>query len=1013
VKTRLTKSDPTTSDRDIICRRWFPIDIDPVRPSGISSSGAEKTAALDKAEKIMQFLSEMGFPEPIRADSGNGAHLLYRIDLPNSPESNQCIKTCLEVLADLFSDNQVHVDTAVGNPGRIWKLYGTMAQKGDSTPERPHRRATLISAPPACDIVSEELLIRLSSLLPEPKEKASVRSKGIASGIDLRGWLMRYDIPVASERPFKGGVLFRLSACPFSSSHLDGAYAIQFPQGGVYVACHHASCGGGVNRWSELRARMEGLRRGQNDHSCNTNPSISKETKSSGATDTFQSKESPLPGVLQKPGTSPENPAIPAISNITDQKSDTRQTRSLRQTGDQKARALDQDRFGIGPDAGNHHETARTILNSHDPLSYLLETYASVHVGDQCLGRCLALSAASRFVKNTAGLHVSVSGASGKGKSDGMRAMMSLLPDDWVLRSRLSDKALYYANCIRAGMVFLLDDSGISPDLSILLKQAATNFTEPAVLMTVDKDKQARTLTVPERCLWWLANVQAAGDEQVQNRLLSVWVDDSPEQDRAVFDRKRKTESQDAEIRVKEAEQISICKEMWEVLGEDGLVFVHIPFAHMIMMDSFADRRAYDMLVDMIKAHAFIYRFQRQCRVLPDGTLHITATHQDFSYAATLFGDIHYDSGCQVDKMTKEEVLLLESAVRNKAEEFTYKDIQQWMGFSYDKARRLIRGNQSGSDQVTGLLSKTSCLTESWQSRIVIDAVGQESRRSGKVFSFDISQYQMSRRRPQVWIEDDRTPSGGDNRPDEPGPGTGQRNEASVQDEIPSPIVTMASAAASSTASESASRAASGGMNEGVSVNVYQQPASRGLVVCSAEEKEEFSTSNSVYEPVTAYRSGSDPVISTIGNPSDCTPALLISGDITPDAPTRVQAVQRFRSSDYIDMVLPGKGPCWSCGQDRYVFFQERLTPERLSRDNRFVTRRVCQDCFDRERHDEESRIHPVPLPGVIDIRALERIDVSIGTCQICDTEPARFIDRERKVKICEPCMKRLEKVRK
>ena len=36
VKSRMTKKDQSTGDADIIRRKWFPIDIDPVRPSGVS-----------------------------------------------------------------------------------------------------------------------------------------------------------------------------------------------------------------------------------------------------------------------------------------------------------------------------------------------------------------------------------------------------------------------------------------------------------------------------------------------------------------------------------------------------------------------------------------------------------------------------------------------------------------------------------------------------------------------------------------------------------------------------------------------------------------------------------------------------------------------------------------------------------------------------------------------------------------------------------------------------------------
>jgi hypothetical protein len=36
-----------TSDSDIMSRRWFAIDLDPVRPSGISATEAEHEAALE------------------------------------------------------------------------------------------------------------------------------------------------------------------------------------------------------------------------------------------------------------------------------------------------------------------------------------------------------------------------------------------------------------------------------------------------------------------------------------------------------------------------------------------------------------------------------------------------------------------------------------------------------------------------------------------------------------------------------------------------------------------------------------------------------------------------------------------------------------------------------------------------------------------------------------------------------------------------------------------------------
>ena len=147
IKMRLGKKDSTTSDADILRRRWLPIDIDPLRPSGVSSTDEEHGLALAKADEVARWIAGLGFPDPIRADSGNGAHLLYRIDLPNDEAATALVKACLTTLDALFSDERVSVDTANFNAARIWKLYGTVSRKGDNTPERPHRRSRILSAP--------------------------------------------------------------------------------------------------------------------------------------------------------------------------------------------------------------------------------------------------------------------------------------------------------------------------------------------------------------------------------------------------------------------------------------------------------------------------------------------------------------------------------------------------------------------------------------------------------------------------------------------------------------------------------------------------------------------------------------------------------------------------------------------------------------------------------------------------------------------------------------------------
>jgi len=135
----------TTQDADILRRRWLPVDFDPRRPGGISSSDAEHQLALDMALRCRGVLAHRGWPDPIFADSGNGAHLLYRIDEPADDKNG--VAQSLKALAAEFNDEAVTVDVGNSNPARIWKVYGTLAAKGDCWQDRIHRIARIIEAP--------------------------------------------------------------------------------------------------------------------------------------------------------------------------------------------------------------------------------------------------------------------------------------------------------------------------------------------------------------------------------------------------------------------------------------------------------------------------------------------------------------------------------------------------------------------------------------------------------------------------------------------------------------------------------------------------------------------------------------------------------------------------------------------------------------------------------------------------------------------------------------------------
>ncbi len=154
-------------------RRWFPVDVDTVKPKDAGSTEEEKIKAASVAGAILDHLLSIGWPAPLLIDSGNGWHLLYRIDLPADPFNKEVIKRCVYALGEKFSTAEVVIDRVTHDAARVFKLPGTMARKGPDTPERPHRMCRLVYEPDRIEIVPIELLKALGSPPKEPQAQTN------------------------------------------------------------------------------------------------------------------------------------------------------------------------------------------------------------------------------------------------------------------------------------------------------------------------------------------------------------------------------------------------------------------------------------------------------------------------------------------------------------------------------------------------------------------------------------------------------------------------------------------------------------------------------------------------------------------------------------------------------------------------------------------------------------------------------------------------------------------------
>ncbi|MGD0955073.1 MAG: hypothetical protein ABR985_22255, partial [Methanotrichaceae archaeon] len=163
-------------------------DLDPKRGNGNnkdSTTDAEHQAGIEAAVSLKHKLSLMGWPEPVMGSSGNGATLRYLTDLPAATETEDLLSRMLKAANNLQPENLkelVEVDSAMFDRPRISKVFGSMTRKGPGTPERPHRRAQLISAPEKLEPVQIDSIMKLINSgrssdpiedIPQPKSSKS------------------------------------------------------------------------------------------------------------------------------------------------------------------------------------------------------------------------------------------------------------------------------------------------------------------------------------------------------------------------------------------------------------------------------------------------------------------------------------------------------------------------------------------------------------------------------------------------------------------------------------------------------------------------------------------------------------------------------------------------------------------------------------------------------------------------------------------------------------------------
>ena len=242
------KPKATTSDGNVIRRRFIMLDFDACRVAGVSANDQEFEKAHMKAVEVYRYLMGQGFKEPIITTSGNGWHEYLTCDMPNDDEHNELVKNFLKSLGSMFSDEHVEIDEKVYNPARVDKMIGSWAKKGSDTQDRKWRIAKIVKVPQDLTPNDDELFKKIAELLPkeEPKQAPNRPNRNyINTPFDLRTWLNEHGI-VYKEEINGDGTKFVLEHCPWEDTHSNkqkwDSALFQNSDGQITFSCFHSHC---------------------------------------------------------------------------------------------------------------------------------------------------------------------------------------------------------------------------------------------------------------------------------------------------------------------------------------------------------------------------------------------------------------------------------------------------------------------------------------------------------------------------------------------------------------------------------------------------------------------------------------------------------------------------------------------------------------------------------------------------------------------------------------------------
>lgn len=242
-----------TSNDDVETLVWMFTDVDTKRAPGFeheSSTDEEKAASKQVAQSVLQDqVAERGWPQPLLGDSGNGFHILWRVNLLNTQHNIHLIVDNLKRLKAAHDGPAADIDASVFNPARLTRAYGSTTRKGTNTEERPFRQNYLREPKaPIVDVTLDQLLaganvesVGASSSPGMPELDPNFKPQDFFDHYEAQG-----AFKIVGEKDWRGNPIMATDECLFvGRKHKGDEYKSGFILGDTFgYKCFSDECEG-------------------------------------------------------------------------------------------------------------------------------------------------------------------------------------------------------------------------------------------------------------------------------------------------------------------------------------------------------------------------------------------------------------------------------------------------------------------------------------------------------------------------------------------------------------------------------------------------------------------------------------------------------------------------------------------------------------------------------------------------------------------------------------------------